>query len=183
MQLRQAEFVGAFDDNGVGGWDIDAGFDDGAAQQNIKTLVVEVEHHAFQITFRHLAMGDANVGLWHELLQLLQHAFHGAHVVVQKKYLPAAPDFALAGLAQKCIVPFEHEGFDGEPRLRRSTDERDIAYAGQRQVECARNRCGGKRQDIHLAAQFLEPLLLTHAEAVFLVDNHKSETLEVHVVL
>jgi hypothetical protein len=58
VQLRQAELVGAVHDDGVGGWHVDAGFDDGRAQQQIEALVREVAHHMFQFAFRHLAVGD-----------------------------------------------------------------------------------------------------------------------------
>jgi hypothetical protein len=59
VQLRQAELVGAVDDDGVGVRDVDAGFDDGRAQQHVEALPVEVEHHALQLALGHLAVGDA----------------------------------------------------------------------------------------------------------------------------
>jgi hypothetical protein len=39
VQLGQAEAVGAVDDDGVGGGDVDAGLDDGGAQQQVGALL------------------------------------------------------------------------------------------------------------------------------------------------
>ena len=46
----------------------------------------------------------------------------------------------------------------------------------------ARNRRRGQRQHVDLGAQRLQPLLLAHAEAVLLVDDHQAEALELHVL-
>jgi len=42
VQLCEAEAVGAVHDDGVRGRDVDAGLDDGGAQQHVETLLVEV---------------------------------------------------------------------------------------------------------------------------------------------
>ena len=44
VQLGQTEFVGAIDDNGVGARYIDTGFDNRRRNQQIKALMVEIEH-------------------------------------------------------------------------------------------------------------------------------------------
>ena len=60
MQLRQSELVGAIHDDGVGGWHIDAGFDDRRTQQDIEAGLVEVAHDQFQFAFRHLTVRNAD---------------------------------------------------------------------------------------------------------------------------
>ena len=47
VQLRQAKFVGARNYNGVGSRHIDAGFNDGGAQQNVVALRHKIAHHFF----------------------------------------------------------------------------------------------------------------------------------------
>ena len=60
MQLSQTETVGAVHDDGVDGGYVDAGFDDGGAQQHIETLLIKIAHYLLQITLAHLPVRDAN---------------------------------------------------------------------------------------------------------------------------
>ncbi|MEI2704359.1 MAG: hypothetical protein V9E89_03635 [Ilumatobacteraceae bacterium] len=60
----------------------------------------------------------------------------------------------------------------------RRLDHADVAHAGQPHVERARDRRGRQRQDVHLRAQLLEMFLVLDAEALFLVDDHQAEVLE-----
>ena len=101
VQLGQAETVGAVDDDGVGVGDVDARFDDRRAQQHVEALLVEIEHHLFQLALRHLPVGDADARLGHQFLQVVAHAADAFHVVVQEIHLAAAGQFALEGFAQQ----------------------------------------------------------------------------------
>ncbi len=47
-------------DDGVGRWHVDTCFNDGRAKQYVVALRDEVSHHAFQLAFWHLPMGDGN---------------------------------------------------------------------------------------------------------------------------
>src|SRR5438128_1158551 len=49
VQLRQTEFVGAAHHNGVGAGHVNAGFNDGGAQQQVEALGHKVFHHALQL--------------------------------------------------------------------------------------------------------------------------------------
>ena len=49
VQLREAELVGAIDDDRVGGRDVDAALDDRRADQHVEPLVIEVEHHLLEL--------------------------------------------------------------------------------------------------------------------------------------
>ena len=51
------------------------------------------------------------------------------------------------------------------------------------QVERPRDRRGRERQHVDLGAKLLEPLLVTHAEAVLLVDDQEPQILEAHAWL
>ena len=65
----------------------------------------------------------------------------------------------------------------------RRVDLRDVAHAGQRHVQRARDRRGGQGQHIHLGAQLLEMLLVGHAEALLFVDDHQPQIFELHILL
>ena len=59
---------------------------------------------------------------------------------------------------------------------------RQVADAGERQVERPRDRRRRQRQHVDLAAQLLEPLLGGDAEALLLVDDDQAEVAEPDVL-
>jgi hypothetical protein len=184
VQLRQAELVGAVDDDGVGVGDVDARLDDGRAHQHVEALLVEVEHHLLQLALGHLAVGDADARLGHQLLQFALHALDALDLVVQEVDLAAARELALEGLAQQRAVPL----------ARRRSAPPGGAPAAVAMIDRSRRPAiamlsvrgigrGGEREQVHLGAQRLQRLLLAHAEALFLVDDDQAQVLELHVVL
>ena len=104
-------------------------------------------------------------------------------VVVQEVDLPAALELAQAGFAHDAGRVLRDEGLDREAPLGRGRDHRKIAQALERHRQRPRDRRRGQRQHVDLGTQPLQLLLLPHAEAVLLVDNHQSEALELHVAL
>ena len=54
----------------------------------------------------------------------------------------------------------------------------DLAHAGHRQLQRARDRRRRKRQHMHFGAQLLQPLLVADAEMLLLVDDDEAEVLE-----
>ena len=67
MQLREAELVGAIDDDRVRGRHVDAAFDDRRADQQVAALVVEVEHDLLELALAHLAVADRDARFGHQL--------------------------------------------------------------------------------------------------------------------
>src|SRR5207244_10759976 len=59
--------------------------------------------------------------------------------------------------------------------FRRRGDEREIADALERHGERARDRRRGEREHVDLGAQALQRFLLSHAEAVLLVDDYQAD--------
>src|SRR5258706_1342995 len=180
MQLRKAELVGAIHDDGVGGRNVDAGFDDGRAQQDIEARLVEVAHHQFEFAFRHLAVCDTDARLRQQLREAFLHVTDGIDLVVQEVHLAAAFQFTQCGFTDESVADRGTESLDRQPSLWRGGDDRKIAQAFQRHRQCAGNRCRSQRQYVHFRAQGLELLLLAHAETVLLVDDGQSEILEFH---
>ena len=145
---------------------------------------MEVEHHPLEFALRHLAVGDADARLGHQFLAA--RAACGSmrfDVVVQEVHLAAARELALERLAQQRVVPRRDEGLHRQAMRRRRGDDRQVAQAGHRHVERARDRRGGQRQQVHVGAQRLQRFLLAHAEALFLVDDDQAQVLEAHVAL
>ena len=70
------------------------------------------------------------------------------------------------------------EGAHRQPVDRRRRDDRQLAHAGQRQLQRARDRRRRQRQHMDLGAQLLQPLLVGDAEMLLLVDDEEAEVLE-----
>ncbi len=183
VQLGEAEAVGAVDQDGVRARHVDAGFDDRRAHQHVEALAVEIQHHLFEFA----------LGIWPWAMRMrasgtssrefARGAFDAVDCVVQKIYLPAAPEFALERLAHRGGVVWRDEGLHRKAMLRRRGDDGQVAQSCHRHVQRARDRRRGEGEQIDLGAQFLQCFLVAHAEAVFLVDDDEAEILELHVRL
>ena len=90
---------------------------------------------------------------------------------------------ALDRIADDAFVVLGDDGFDRQPVLRRRFNGAHVAGAGQRKVEGARNGGGAEGQHVDQFAQELELLLVQHAEALLLVNDHQTEIFERDVVL
>ena len=129
VQLRQAKFVGARNHNGVGGGHINAGFNDGGAEQDVVALRHKVAHDFFQIALGHLAVGHCNACFRQYLFELLTAVLDRFHFVVQEVNLTTAFQFAQHSLSDHAGAFIAHKGFDGQAALRRRGNHAQIANA------------------------------------------------------
>ncbi len=182
VQLRQAELVGAVDQDRVGGRHVDAGLDDRRAQQDIGAPRDEIAHHTLELALVHLSVRDRDAGLRHQLGQPRALVLDGLDLVVQEVDLAATLELAQDRLAQHAVFLAPHERLDRQPLLRRGRDHREVAQSLERHAERARDRRRGQRQHVDLGAQRLQRLLLAHAEAMLLVDDDQAQPLEAHVI-
>ena len=174
VELGQTERVGVVDDDGIDVRDIDAGLDDRRRDQNVEVLAHEAEHDLLEHLLVHLAVTDAEARLRHELAQLVGQAIDVVDAVVDEVDLAAAVDLAQDHLADQLILGRGDERPDRQPGLRRGVDHADVADAGQRHVQRARDRGRAHRQHVDLGPQLLEELLLANAEALLLVDDDQT---------
>ena len=98
MDLRQAESIGAVDDDGVRRRHVDAALDDGRADQNVEAAMIEIEHELFEIALAHLAVADGDVRLRHQFADGLRGLLDGLDGVVDEVDLAAAANLAQAAL-------------------------------------------------------------------------------------
>ena len=120
-------------------------------------------------------MGDRDLHLRHVLVEKVLDAgeiFDPRHHVER---LAAAIALAQQRLADHQGIVRRHEGADRQPVDRRRGDDREVAHAGQRQLQRARDRRRAQRQHMHFGAQLLQPLLVADAEMLLLVDDQKAE--------
>ena len=104
------------------------------------------------------------------------------HAVVHVEHLALAQQLAPDRLGDGAVVVLADVGEDRLAVLGRRVHEREVADAGERQLERARDRRGGEREHVDVGAQLLDALLVLHAEALLLVDDEQAEVLELHVV-
>jgi hypothetical protein len=182
VQLRQAELVGAADDDGVG-----------VGTSMPVSMMVEHSSRLWRwATKSRITCSSSRSGIWpwatamrasgSSSASFSRAVLDGLDLVVQEVDLPAALELAQHRLADGAVAAFvAHEGLDRQPALRRGGDDRQVAQAFQRHAQRARDRRGGQRQHVDLGAQGLHRLLVAHAEAVLLVDDQQAQALELDV--
>ncbi len=182
VELRQTKLLCPVDNERVGVGEVETALDDRRAEQYVHPRLGEVDHNLLQLSLVHLAVGDDDPRFRHELLQPLAHNMNTLHPVVDEEDLTAAVELAQDGHANAAVIGFPDVRFHGQAFRRRGVDDADVAHAGQRHVERARDGRGGQRQDVHLGAPLLKLLFVGHAEALLLVDDDQPQVLEGHVV-
>ena len=73
VELGEPEGVGTVDDQGVGARNVEPGFDDGGAEQQVRLAMHEAEHHLLQLPFLHLAVGHGDFCLRNDPGQMFRH--------------------------------------------------------------------------------------------------------------
>jgi hypothetical protein len=102
VELREAEAVGALDDDRVRGRHVDAGLDDRRAHEQVDALRVEVAHHVLEIALAHLAVRDGDARLGQQRREALGGRADRVDVVVQEVHLAAALQARAAPPRARC---------------------------------------------------------------------------------
>ncbi len=136
--------VGVMDDQRVGVGNIQADLDDRRRQQHVELAVVEIVHDVVELTRRHLAVGDNEAHLGHLLAQELGDV----GLILDPRHhierLPAAILLAQQRLADRQRIERRNEGADRQAVDRRRRQQAEVADAGQRQLQRARDRRRGR---------------------------------------
>ena len=180
VELAEAEGVGAVDDEGVGVGDVEAVLHDGGGHQHIHAALHEGQHHLLQALVRELPVAHGDAGVRHQLPHPRSDGDDGLHAVVDEVDLAAAAQLELDGGLHELVAPGRHHGLDGEAVLGRGLDEADLPQAREAHVEGARNGRGAQRELVHVQPQLLQLLLVAHAEALLLVDDHEAQIRELY---
>ena len=178
IELREAEHIGAMNDQRVGAGDVETGFDDRGRQQNVVFAVVEGADLVLELARRHLAVGDDEFGLGDVLPQERRGLVEILDARADIERLSAAIALAQQRLAHDQRVEGRDERAHREPIDRRRRDDRQFAHARHRELQRARNRRRRQREHVHLRAQLLQALLVRDAEMLLLVDDDEAEILE-----
>ena len=183
VQLRQTQLIRVFNDQRIHVRNIDAGFDDCCADQNLNLPVCHRLHDIRKLLLIHLSVRHGDRYISQPVLELRRALVDRFHAVVKVIDLPAARKLSADCLVQNPVAVLQHEGLHRIAVVRRLLDGRHVAKPRQRHIERPGNRRRRKRQHVHAARNFLQPLLVAHAEALLLVHNQKPQILEMHVLL
>ena len=130
----------------------------------------------------HLAMGHHDASLRQQGLQPCRPLIESIHPVVDVEDLPATRQLTLHRFTQHTIVPAASESsewHDGPPAVS------PMSEMSRRPLTaiCNVRGIGGrrKRQHVHGALELLDSFLVDDPEALLLVDDEKTEGLEVYV--
>ena len=178
IKLRQTEPVCAVDDQRVGGGNIQPAFDDRCGQKHVVPALIKGRHFLFQLARAHLAVRRHNIHFRHAVaeeglnfLQVLNARHH-------EEALPAPVFLAQQRLADRYRVERGDTGPHGQTVDRRRGNDAQLPYAGQRLLQRARNGRRGQGQDMGVAAQLFQPLLVAHTEALLLVHHQQTQIIE-----
>ncbi len=126
-------------------------------------------------------MRDLEARLRAQRAQPLGRLVDRLDAVVQEERLPAARQLALDRLLDELLVVLADVRLDRPPALRRRLDHGDVADAGDRHLQRARDRRGAHRDHVDAQLELAQQLLLLDAEALLLVDDQQAEVLRAHV--
>jgi hypothetical protein len=97
--------------------------------------------------------------------------------------LTASSELPENGFSDQLVAGADDLCANGQATGRGSVDDREIPHARHRHLQGAGNRRRGKREDVDLRTQLLQPLLVLDPEPLFLVDDHQTEIAEAHILL
>ena len=112
MQLAEAEQVGAVDDERVHRRHVDAALDDRGADEHVVLALPEVEHDLLERALVHLAVGDRDARLGHELADVRGDVLDVLHPVVHEEHLALAQQLAADRLGDGAVVVLADVGED-----------------------------------------------------------------------
>ncbi len=181
VELREAEGVGALDDQRVRLRDVDARLDDARRDEHVGVAAQEGEHALLEVVLLELPVGDLEAHARAQPAKSLGDLVDRLDAIVQEERLPAARLLAFERLANELLVVLADVGLHRAPALGRRLDHADVAHAGKRHLQRARDRRRAHRDHIDAKLELAQQLLLLDAEALLLVHDQQAEVLGSHV--
>src|SRR6266540_595683 len=181
VQLREAELIGALDDERVRLRDVETRLDDRRRDKHVRVSAQEGVHLLLELPLAHLAVCDEEAKVRRQLTQLLLDLVDRLDAVVQVEALTAALDLALERELHHLFVEFAHRRADRPATFGRRLNDGDVPQPREGHVQRARDRRRAEREDVDLEPQRAQQLLLRDAEALLLVEDDEAELLRDHV--
>ena len=126
-------------------------------------------------------MRHAHARLGRGLVHARRGVVDGLDAVGHVVHLTAAAHLQANRRTHHVGVVLSHVHDHGAAPGRRRGDQAHVAHAARGHLHGSRNRRCRKREHVNLLAQVLELLLVLHAKALLLVDDHQAQVLGVHI--
>ena len=181
VKLRQAQALRILDDERVGRRVVDAALHDGRGDEHVDLLGRELDHHVLDLARAHLAVCHAHARLGRDLVHAGHGVVDGLDAVGHVVHLTAAAHLQANRRAHHVGVVLPHVHDHGTTPGRRRRDQAHIAHAARGHLHGSRDGRCRKREHVNLLAQVFELLLVLHAKALLLVDDHQAQVFGVHV--
>ena len=178
IKLCEAKPIGAFNDQSIAVGDIEAGLDDGRADEDVVLPRDEGGHGFFQFACTHLPVANNDARFGYQGGQPFGNGPDGLHAIVQVEDLAAAGQLGLHGIAHEFLVVAADDGADGEAFAWGRLNDAQVAGAHEGEVERPWNRGRTHGKHIDLGAHLLQAFLVTDAEAVLFIDDDEAEFTE-----
>ena len=101
---------------------------------------------------------------------------------MHKVDLPAALQFHFNGRTHDLLIELCDHGLNRHAIFRRRFNHAHVTQADERHVQRARNGRGAHGEHVNLLAHLLQPLLVTHTEALLFIDNEQAKILKLDVL-
>ena len=170
VHLGQTEFIGAIHKNRICRRNIQTGFDDGGANQQIDFTLDKSKHHLFQCRFMHTPMSNIQAYLRNQTFQMPGNRFDAVDIVMNKKDLSFTLKLFLNGAGDDRIVKFRDVGQNRTSMFGRGGDDTDITNTHQGHMKGPRYRGCGQCQDIDRFSKLFQFLFVFDAESLFLIN-------------
>ena len=181
IELSQAEHVGTVHNHGVDARHVDARFDNCGREQQVGLALGKIGHDVFKLSDRHLTVRHQDFDIGHQRAQLALQLGNVGHPRADEKRLAAAEFLAVNRLFYHHLVKRHDKCARRQPVYRRGGDDAQLFDAGQRQLQSARYRRSGERQDMNVGFELLEFFFVRNAEMLLLVDNNHAEIAKLNV--
>src|SRR6266852_4868610 len=195
VKLSEAEALGVLDDHDGGVGDVDADFDDGGGDEDLRFVLAEALHDFFFFVAGEAAVQEAELELGKNFAREALVFFHGGFQLklgflddgIDDVALVSGCDFAAEKFPDAGEVLLRgHARDDGGAPGRQLVENGNIEVAIESEREGARDGRGGEDEDVRSVAVgggFVhEALALEDAEAVLLVNGDEAEAGEFDVV-
>src|SRR6266852_1499716 len=196
MELGEAEALGVLDDHDGGVGDIDADFDDGGGDEDLRFVFAEALHDFFFFVAGEAAVQEAELELGKNFAREALVFFHGGFQLELRFLDDGIDDVALVAGGDFAAEEFPDAGEmrlagrardDGRAAGGKLIEDGNVEVAIESERKRARDGRGGEDEDVRGVAAgggFVhEALALEDAEAVLLVNGDEAEAGEFDVVL
>ena len=180
IQLRKSEAVGVLDDKGIYVRHVHACLYDSGAHEDIHLMFHQLLPYIGHLVLAHLSVSYSDSRLGKHFLQTRSTGTDSLHAVVYVVDLSSAAELPYYSLNYRTHVVLYNVGLHGISVLWRLLYDRHIAYAAHCHIQCTGYGSCREHEHIDSRKALLEALLMSHAEALLLVDYGKSEVLEHH---